>query len=181
MASEPTKGAETGVGALSLDEPESAETPAVEQPGTGTLEEVATPTPEENGKPLTADDEVDVPGGVENLDEEMEEVKEEEEKEKERDEGVGHGEDAEVAENLGEEKADVEEEKEAVEVGTNAEEEQGRATTVEKSETETEPIEAASTSMEPTSAPAPALENPTFTLEIVGTRYNPNNYWYVSA
>jgi hypothetical protein len=107
------------------------------------------PTPADGTRVLRTENEVDAKGGLEALDDEVAEVSAEGEKESE----LEH------------------EEKEAC------------ALAAEDAEDALEAEQASPAAAESSPAPEPAppvytpLENPTFTLEIVGNRFNPSNFW----
>lgn len=122
------------------------------------------PTPAMGQATETGPEEVDATGGLEKLDEEVEKVKEQEEGED------AHSADAEMTDATSQLKV---------------EEADGEAPKVSDA-----PVTSDSVAEDTqTSAPAPPaeekkqerVENPTYTLEVVGNRYNPSNFWCVSS
>ncbi|BEI81694.1 hypothetical protein CcaverHIS002_0208540 [Cutaneotrichosporon cavernicola] len=112
------------------------------------------PTPEDGPHVPRTQDEVDAEGGMEALDEEIDEVS------------------AEQA------KRDEKETEKEMEKETETETEQ--ALTADDAEDAREADEASPAAESSPVPPAPVytpLENPTFTLEIVGNRFNPSNFW----
>ncbi|WOO81389.1 F-actin-capping protein subunit alpha [Vanrija pseudolonga] len=186
------------VAAVEVAEVVPASAEPVEEPAGGLGEEPATPVAEKPKEKLTADDEVDAPGGLANLDDEIEEVKAEEEIEaqlekEEKADGEREEEKLVYAEEAASEKAFNEE---VVEGNVPVEEFKEELATVaeddaaeEKAEEE-EAAEEAAEAAEPVAPAAAAatepakpvrkqerVENPTYTLEIVGNRFNPTNFW----
>lgn len=139
-----------------------------EQVAAGDAEPMSTPAV---GDISTKTEEVDQPGGLEKVDEKVEEAQEAEEglelAEEEKDEIM----------------AGVAEESRADQTETKADE--GEEPVVEESKPEEEPIiQATSLPQAVESEQSVAeerkqerVENPVYTLEIVGNRYNPSNFW----
>jgi capping protein alpha len=121
-----------------------------EQVGAGENEPLPTPLAEDVDPKK---EEVDEPGGIEKLDEAVEEVKHEEE-------------DEEAREGKGEVEPKVEDETTASpQTGSEEGEEEKKLETVTEPETASKPRR------------QERVENPVYTVEIVGNRYNPSNFW----
>jgi hypothetical protein len=126
-----------------------------EQVGSGEVEPA--PTPAAGGETDHPAEEVTEEGGLEQVDEDLKELKVEDEAEKVTQTAV-----------------------EAVEAGQEATEAQSATPQVTEEETK---IDTAPVDQTPAAAPAPEarkqerVENPTFTLETVGNKYNTGNFW----
>jgi hypothetical protein len=131
-----------------------------EQPGSGTVEQVSTP-----GREIGADDEVDVPGGEEKLDEEIGALEHESEEQEEKEEAVKR-ENAVKAEDSAEVDVDdtvAAKEAEAKEAKMDEEDKEdkldkGEAQVGDKEETATEDKEEAATEVPSTETEAPVAE-----------------------
>lgn len=147
-----------------------------EQVGSGLQEHTSTPVVAGIPQQMAGDHEVDEPGGLAELDREVEAEKEKEdaeEAEEAKEEAAGEGAADPTEEAVGEtaaEQTPKEAEVEAAPVA--AADETAEVAVVE----ETAPVVAA---LAEPKAPRvqPRIENPKYTLEIVGNRYNPNNFW----
>ncbi|KLT45134.1 subunits of heterodimeric actin filament capping protein Capz [Cutaneotrichosporon oleaginosum] len=153
-AAEDEVDAEGGLSKLDEAESDAMDTGASERDIAGRVE--VEPTPVVGQRPLDAKDEVDAEGGLAVLDEEVAEVKAEGAAQAEREH----------------------EEKEAYALAAEDAEDAIDIDAASPAAGSSPP--SASAAQLPASAPAPVhtpLDNPKFTLEIVGNRFNPSNFW----
>ena len=149
---------------------------------TGDVETEPTPAVGGQTERKTADEEVDAPGGLEKLDEEVEKAKEEEAKEPAVPDAKGEA-------PLDKAEPQISTAAEADGPVTDADESKEATTTVDEPKEATTKADESKEAVEraPIVTQAPAeperkqerVDNATYTLEIVGNRYNPSNYWRV--
>ncbi|WVQ78527.1 hypothetical protein IAT38_000613 [Cryptococcus sp. DSM 104549] len=157
---------ETPALTAAIDIPERPVTDLVpEQVGTGDLE--PSPTPAVDGGLEAKKEEVEEPGGLEKLDEAVEEEKEREEKEESGEEAVVS--DAPKVEEEGAEKAG--------EAGEDVKEEVPVAADTDAEKPEEKAVEQGIAGLAVDDRKQERVENPIYTLEVVGNRYNPSNFW----
>lgn len=150
-----------------IDKPDELVTDVVpEQVGSGEKEPAPTPAVGDAPKEEVAEE-----GGLDQLDEDLKEVKVEDGEAVPEAESTAGPDDAVTADEP-----------------VNTEAKEGENTPQVTEEETKVPVEAEKTAASPAAPPAPAavpepkkqerVENPVYTLEIAGTKYNPSNFWY---